>query len=177
MVAHALTDCRSSVHLRFLELTIASPSFIMNLDPPPISTIRCELKKFRDAQRDSVSLLVTIHGKLSDPAASYTLDNAIADIKQFETDLCKIFDGLVNTSNSTTAYYHALVQKHGEREHMIKELTASGNSNVVTNHIQLLQNNKTEIERTMLSTEEIQHHIWIGIASIHFIQSHRKWEA
>lgn len=133
----------------------------MNVPPMvTISAIRLELKQLRHAYAKGLSSLHAIANTLMADGAASVQDDALAELGTLLASLCESFDVLVNISNSTTRFYHTLVQRHGDCEQSIKELTASGNSNIVTNNVQLLQNKKTLVERTMLLMEEVQHETW-----------------
>lgn len=125
-----------------------------------ITAIRLELGQLSHAYANSLSSLHAILATLIADEAAYVPDDVLTELETLEASLCKKFDVLVNISNSTTAFYHTLVQRHGDCEQSIKELTASSNSNIVTNSNQLLQNMKTQVEQTMLLMEEVQHGTW-----------------
>ena len=97
-------------------------------------------------------------------------DNGLAELEQIEALLCKNFDELVTKSNSMAATYHTLVQGHAACERSIKELTASGNSNTVSNTVQLLQNDKAQIEQGMVQMEDAQCLVWKGTQDMQFIR-------
>ena len=89
------------------------------------------------------------------------------ELKVIEALLCKSFDTLVTESNSMAATYHKLVQEHATCERAIKELTASGNSNIISNQIQLLQNEKAHFEQSMVQAEDAQCLVWKVSQELH----------
>ena len=97
-------------------------------------------------------------------------DNEIAELEEKEAVLCKDFDKIMTKSNSNAATYHTLVQRHAACERSIKELTASGNSNTVINKVQLLQNDKAQIEQRMVEVEDAQCLIWERTQLMHLLR-------
>ena len=98
-------------------------------------------------------------------------DNALAGLEKLEAVLCKNFDEMMTESNSVAATYHTLVQRNAAYERLIKELTASGNSNTVSNKVQLLQNAKAQIEQDMVQLEDVQCLVWKGTQKTHFFRN------
>ena len=98
------------------------------------------------------------------------LDKGLAELEKIEAVLCKNFEELVTQSNSMAATYHTLVQGHAACERSIKELTASGSSNIVSNKVQLLQNDKAQFEQGMVQMEDAQCLVWKGTQEMHFIR-------
>ena len=97
-------------------------------------------------------------------------DIGLAELEVIEAKLCKCFDEVVTASNSMAAIYHTIVHRHAACELLIKELTASSNSNIVSNQIQLLQNHKAVIEQDMIRVEDAQGLIWKIIQKMHLIR-------
>ena len=97
-------------------------------------------------------------------------DNALAGLEKLEAVLCKNFEEMMTKSNSVAATYHTLMRRHAACERLKKELTASGNSNTVSNKVQLLQNVKAQIEQDMVQLEDVQCLVWKGTQETHFVR-------
>ena len=100
-------------------------------------------------------------------------DKSLAQLEILEAMLCKNFDELVTESNSIAATYHALMQGHATCDRSIKELRASGNSNIVSNQVRVLQNHKARVERGLVQLEDAQCLIWKGTQELHFIRKQK----
>ena len=108
--------------------------------------------------------------RLSADVEMFVPDDTIASLEALEVVLCEKFDTMVTLSNSMIADYHNLVQDHGHCEQVLKELTASGNSNVVANNVQLLQNAKALVEQDMVMVEDAEGQIWKMVQEMQFIR-------
>ena len=156
--ALALVDRRP---LEVLRTHTYFKSLIMN-NPPAVttSTIWDEELRSYDSHLNTLSSFIAVLSTLYTDVDISVPDNAVAELEKVKAGCCKDFDTFVTISNSMTATYRTLVQRHGDCERSIKDLTASGNSNTVTINVQVFQIQKAQLEREMLYLEKAQCRRW-----------------